>query len=82
MPEKRLRGRYELKKTAFLKEKAERRDDPRHVFYEAMVSSDNYDEYYRKVGNLKVHPPTFKNGPISAHMEIRYARWKGWIADR
>jgi hypothetical protein len=82
MRETRLRGRFILNNTAFLQEKAERKHDPRHRFYEAILASDTYEDYYDRVGGLKVHPATFRRGPVTAHMEIQYARARGWIADR
>jgi hypothetical protein len=81
--ESKFQGPYVRKKLAILKEKANRLSDPRHIFYAAMLSSDTYEDYYLKVGEEQVRPQTFKNGPISGHMEMRYARTSmGWIADR
>lgn len=68
---------------AILREKANRRGDPRHVFYEAILSSNTYEDYYRNASHLKVEPETCRTSPVTAHMEIRYVRnSRGWIADR
>jgi hypothetical protein len=83
MPEVRFHGPYVRMNEAILKEKANRMNDPRHPFYEAMLSSKTYEEYYRRVGGVKVQPQTYRTSPVSAHMEMRYARSQmGWIADR
>ena len=82
MRETRFHGPYIRKNIAFLKEKANRRHDPRHRFYEAMLACDTYEAYYREAGEAKVEPETYKTKPVTAHMEIRYAREHGWIADR
>jgi hypothetical protein len=79
MPEARFRGPYIRKNVAFLKEKANLKHDPRHRFYEAMLMCDTYEAYYREAGEVKVEPATYKTKPVTAHMEIRYARLRGWI---
>ena len=67
---------------AILREKAGRTDDPRHSFYGAMLTSNSYEEYYRKVDGLKVQPATYRCRPVTARMEMQYARTRmGWIAD-
>ena len=82
MPDVRFHGPYLRKRPVILEKKANRKDDPRHCFYEAMLKSDTYEDYYRKVGTLIVYPATYR-GPVSAHGEMRYARTdRGWIADR
>lgn len=81
MREIRLVGPYVRNNTTILKEKAARKYDPRNRFYEAILSSRTYEEYYQNAGEAKVQPATYKCRPVSAHMEIRYARRNGWIAD-
>jgi len=54
-----------------LRERAKRTFDPRHRFYEAMLSNETYEAYLVAVGNNR--------GPFSG--EILYARRHGWIAD-
>lgn len=67
---------------AILKEKANRKGDPRYPFYEAMLSCNTYEDYFRKVGGLVVQPATYRSRPVTAQMEIRYAKTRRWIADR
>ena len=40
-----LAGRYCVLNESFLRERAERTFDPRHVFYEAMLSNETYEAY-------------------------------------
>ena len=54
-------------------ERAKRRFDPRHLFYEAMLSNETYEAYLAAVGDNR--------GPFSGRGEILYARSNGWIAD-
>jgi hypothetical protein len=78
---KTLSGRYIRSNEAFLHQRARRQDDPRHVFYIAMLSNVTYDAYEAMVGSMQVIIPNFKKGPISGHMEMLYARRSGWIVD-
>ena len=73
-----LLGGYSQVNTAFLREKADRRKDPRHVFYVAILSSTAYEQYYEKVGDCIVQPET-TTYLVNADMEIRYAKRRGWI---
>ena len=57
----------------FLRKKANRRFDPRHKFYEAMLSNETYEAYLAAVGDNR--------GPFSGRGEIFYARRNGRIAD-
>jgi hypothetical protein len=68
-----LTGRYRVLNEAFLREKANRTFDPRHRFYEAMLSNETYEAYLAAVGDNR--------GPFSGRGEILYARRCGWIAD-
>ena len=80
MPEAiRLTGRFTRLNEAFLREKANS-DDARARFYQAMLSTTNYDEYYKLAGP-EVSVATYRTGPVTADMEIKYARRKGWIED-
>jgi hypothetical protein len=38
-----LQGRYQILDRAFLTEKANRRTDPRHRFYRAMLANQTYE---------------------------------------
>ena len=52
-----------------------RRDDPRHIFYEAMLENDTYEAYEVAIGMKTVLVETWNPpGLCSGHAEIRYAR--------
>jgi hypothetical protein len=68
-----LTGRYRVLKEASLREKAKRTHDPRHRFYEAMLSNETYEAYLAAVGDNR--------GRFSSRTEILYARRNGWIID-
>jgi hypothetical protein len=68
-----LTGRYRVLNEASLREKAKRTFDPRHRFYQAMLSNETYEVYLAAVGDNR--------GPFSGRGEILYARHNGWIAD-
>jgi len=74
-----LSGNFILVNEPFLREKAHREHDPRHVFYQAMLDTRTYEDYLNLVGDVLVSVDTFKKGPISGRMEILYARRKRWI---
>ena len=78
-----LRGRYVRANAAKLRQRANRKDDPRHVFYEAMLENDSYEAYEAVMGTRTVLVETW-NPPslVSGHAEILYARNdRGWIED-
>jgi hypothetical protein len=75
-------GRFTRVNEAFLRERANRQHDPRHIFYKAMLENDTYEAYEAEVGNREVvverfNPPRLVNG----HTEMWYARDSGWIED-
>jgi|KBSMisStandDraft_5_1062788.scaffolds.fasta_scaffold280979_2 hypothetical protein len=76
-----LTGRYVRLDEAFLREKANRNDDPRNVFYKAMLANDTYEAYSAAVQGIEVSVETYRTGPINGRMEILYARRSSWIAD-
>lgn len=76
-----LRGTFVRINESFIRAKADRQDDPRHIFYRAMLETSTYEAYRAAVGHIKVSVEGYKAGPISGWMEIRYARKCGWIAD-
>lgn len=76
-----LKGAFVLINESFIREKANRKDDPRHIFYKAMLETSTYEAYEAAVGGIEVSVETYKTGPISGRMEIKYARKRGWIAD-
>jgi hypothetical protein len=67
---------------AILHEKANR-DDPRHVFYVAMLKHRTYEGYLAEVGQTRVEVPGFKENPISGRREILFCRQRQnrWIVD-
>jgi hypothetical protein len=75
-----LVGRYKIVATDFMQEKAGR-DDPRNVFYQALLTSGTYEAYLAKVGETWVDVASHPSGPISGRMEVRYCRDSGWIED-
>jgi hypothetical protein len=75
-----LTGPYRVLNEARLREKANRKYDPRHVFYELMLSSSTYEAYLAAMGENIVRV-RFRAGAISGRIEILYARRNGWIAD-
>jgi len=76
-----LSGRFTRKNLAHLSKRAGETYDARHVFYKAMLEHHTYEKYLEHVGELKVHVPTFKDGPISGRREMLYARQNGWIVN-
>ena len=78
---KSLTGGYSRINEAFLRQRASRHDDPRHVFYVAMLANDTYEKYEATVGGIEVFVSTYSKGPINGHMEMLYARRSGWIVD-
>ncbi len=67
-----LSGRYKILNTWLLREKAERRDDPRHVFYLSMRANNTYEGYLAEVGRREIVVKGYKANPISGRMEILY----------
>ena len=76
-----LKGAFVLINEALIREKANRKDDPRHIFYKAMLETRTYEAYDAAVGSIHVSVETYKTCPISGRMEIKYARKRGWIED-
>ena len=74
-------GNYVVVDQAFLREKANRTHDPRHVFYKAVLEHRSYEKYENAVRGIRISVPSFRTGPITGHMEIMYARRMGWIED-
>jgi hypothetical protein len=76
-----LCGEFILVNEELLREKASRPYDPRRVFYQAILDTRTYEDYFDLVRGTQVTVETFKTGPINGRMEILYARRNGWIAD-
>jgi len=75
-----LTGRFRILMSGTLRDKANQ-DDPRAPFYAAMLAADTYEAYYRLAGSVPVRVESYNSGPITAQMEIMYARRNGWIED-
>ena len=73
-----LFGKYEIVDRAFLTERANRKTDPRHEYYKAILLSKSFEQYYENVGELVVKPET-TSYKVNADMEIKYALRRGWI---
>jgi hypothetical protein len=76
-----LSGPYRLVEDAYLRRRANDADDPRHVFYIAMLTCLTYEQYLNRVGDIKVVPVTHLSRAISGRDEIRYSRDKNRIRD-
>lgn len=78
-----LAGRFQCTSLAFLRDRAGRKDDPRNVFYEAMLRCDTYDSYAEGVDGISVTVSAFGDGkkPINRRDEILYARRSGHMVD-
>ena len=76
-------GPYVFVNQAMLRERANRRNDPRHIFYQAMLEHSTYEDYEAAVGGRTVTIDTRRGRrPVTGHAEIRYARDdRGWIED-
>ena len=75
------RGKYVILNETFLQKKAGYLNDPRHVFYKAMLATRSYSVYLDAVGDKQVDAVTYKTRLVSGRMEILYARRKRWIRD-
>jgi hypothetical protein len=80
MPRTNISGPYVRVNTTLLHEKASR-DDPRRIFYLAMLTNDTYERYLADVGQQEVLVEGYKANPITGRMEILYCRRNGWIQD-
>ena len=78
-----LRGRYVRINEAKLRERANRKDDPRNIFYEAMLENDSYEAYEAAIGMRTLLVKTWRPPSlVSGHAEMPYARNdRGWIED-
>ena len=65
---------------ALIREKSNR-DDPRKLFYAAMLANKTYEAYLAEVGQKEVHVDGYKANPISGRMEILYCRRNRWVVD-
>jgi hypothetical protein len=75
-----LSGRFRILNRDALEKQAARKSDPRHVFYEAMLAADTYQDYIALVGSVTVQPATTVYA-VTGPMEFRYVKEKrGWIA--
>jgi hypothetical protein len=76
-------GRYVFANNEKLRERAARLNDPRHIFYRAMLTHSTYEAYQAERGERIVMIATRRGQrPVSGHAEFRYARTiGGWIRD-
>jgi hypothetical protein len=77
----RLVGRYRFVRLDLIEEKAAAEDDPRRIFYLAMLRCRTYEEYLALVRNHTVEAPGLSSRKITGRDEIIRARLMGWIAD-
>jgi hypothetical protein len=75
-----ITGPYKIVNHDLLRDKANR-DDPRRVFYMAMLAHKTYEGYLAEMGQKNVDIRGYKANPINGRMEILYCRRNGWIAD-
>ena len=76
-----LRGRYRLVDDIYLRRKVADKSSPVWEFYQAILTSLTYEDYFGKVGHLDVTKPNFKENPVTARDEILYCRRNGRIQD-
>jgi hypothetical protein len=78
-----LSGRYTRKASDYLKKRAADRNDPRSVFYQAMIDNDAYEGYLKSVGEKEVYPLSLGGGKIAitGRGEMVWTRRKGRIED-
>lgn len=76
-----LRGHYRILDQAYLRGKANQKDDPRHIFYQAMLSNNTYEAYLAEVGQKSVEIDSYRQSRVTGRMEILYARRNHRIAD-
>jgi hypothetical protein len=64
----------------WLRRRAGRSNDPRWIFYAAMLASSSIDDYFAAVGDVVVYPATYK-GKVSADAELNYAVYqRKWLS--
>jgi len=76
--------RYEILNRAALEKRARRTDDPRYIYYVALLESSTFADYVKNIrGDVPVYPSTYNGGreAISPRREFRYALIsRKWIA--
>lgn len=76
-------GGYKISDRAQLRDRANRRDDPRHVFYKALLESNSFEAYEAMIRGIQVSPDTlmgtYRKRPVTGRAEFLYARRQGWI---
>jgi hypothetical protein len=74
-------GPFKIINFSAIEKKSQRTDDPRHVFYQAMLAERTYEAYDAAVGKVTVEPKT-TSYLVTGAMEIRYVRNQlRWIVD-
>lgn len=73
---------YRIANKVALEKRANNKDDPRYVFYEALLLSSSREEYIQHLGgNIAVKPKTYKR-PVTAAVEYRYVtKNREWIIE-
>lgn len=73
---------YRITDKVALEKRANNKDDPRYVFYEALLLSSSREEYIQHLGgNIAVKPKTYKR-PVTALIEYRYVtKNREWIIE-
>jgi hypothetical protein len=74
-------GGYKIVDPNAIARRANKRDDPRWEFWDAMTILSRYEDYFVKFGDMKVYPETHRSKPRNAHTEMAWARKQGWIID-
>jgi hypothetical protein len=76
-----LKGRYKFANQTKPKDRADNKNDTRHIFYVAMLRNNTFENYYADVGDRKVVITTQKGTRIvTGRGEILYAACdRGWI---
>jgi hypothetical protein len=76
-------GNYMISNILQLYNRANQNDDPRHVFYKAILNNETYEGYIYAVRGIAVSPDTpkgtYHKRPVIGHAEFLYARRQSWI---
>jgi hypothetical protein len=75
------RGKFEILNEPFLREKANRKSDPRYIFYEAMLGCETYEAYFAATRGITAFTGKRQRDRTTGREEILYARRKKWITD-
>ena len=76
-----LQGKFEILNEPLLREKANRKSDPRYIFYEAMLECETYEAYSAATRGITAFTGKRKRDRTTGRDETLYARRKKWIND-